>query len=165
MIPNHNSNDSSNNGGRNPTHLDEKLHFGDILSKGKKELRREEPDEQGGDSGEGHREGKEFIVTENGEQEISEEDRITGKRDVLKVRFVTWNMHDSIPKGDLTPLLGKVPIYVPPSEEEISSGKLPRLKLDASHPYQYVFSFCPFSTTVYRQLTLESSFLSVNIAS
>lgn len=38
-------------------------------------------------------------------------------------------MHESLPKGDLTPLLGPVPVYVPPTQAEIDSGLLPQLPM------------------------------------
>jgi hypothetical protein len=50
-------------------------------------------------------------------------------RPFVKIRFLTWNMHESLPKGDLTPLLGPVPAYVPPTQAEIDSGLLPQLPL------------------------------------
>ncbi|THV03175.1 DNase I-like protein [Dendrothele bispora CBS 962.96] len=55
----------------------------------------------------------------------------------LKIRIVTWNMHDSVPKGDLEELLGKVPSYTPLSP---SSGppSFPQFPLDDNHPYHLI---------------------------
>ncbi|KAH9988985.1 hypothetical protein BJV77DRAFT_1018835 [Russula vinacea] len=55
----------------------------------------------------------------------------------LKVRIVTWNMHESIPKGDLQELLGQVPTYTSPIEEH-SSTDLPRLPNNAEHAYHLI---------------------------
>ncbi|SPO39875.1 uncharacterized protein PSFLO_05356 [Pseudozyma flocculosa] len=38
------------------------------------------------------------------------------QRPSVKVRIVTWNMHESLPKGDLEVLLGRPGVYVPPEE-------------------------------------------------
>ncbi|KAJ6544832.1 inositol polyphosphate phosphatase [Mycena vulgaris] len=54
----------------------------------------------------------------------------------LKVRIVTWNMHDSVPKGDLEELLGKVPSYRP--SEIPTAGSFPQLPVDDHHPYHLV---------------------------
>lgn len=60
------------------------------------------------------------------------------ERPFVKIRFLTWNMHESLPKGDLTPLLGSVPAYVPPTQAEIDSGHLPQLPLlEAGVPPTY----------------------------
>lgn len=58
-------------------------------------------------------------------------------RDTLKVRFLTWNMHESLPKGDLTPLLGAVPAYAAPPPDELDSGRLPQLPLHDDGPPTY----------------------------
>ncbi|KAH9018468.1 hypothetical protein EDB85DRAFT_2294492 [Lactarius pseudohatsudake] len=56
----------------------------------------------------------------------------------LKVRIVTWNMHESLPKGDLQELLGEVPVSTPPSSDEHPSTNLPRLANDSNHTYHLV---------------------------
>ncbi|KAF7330418.1 Inositol polyphosphate 5-phosphatase [Mycena venus] len=53
----------------------------------------------------------------------------------LKVRIVTWNMHDSIPKGDLEELLGKVASYTTP---DVPPSGFPQLPPDDRHPYHLV---------------------------
>ncbi|KAJ6577235.1 Endonuclease/exonuclease/phosphatase [Mycena capillaripes] len=53
----------------------------------------------------------------------------------LKVRIVTWNMHDSVPKGDLEELLGKVPSYTAP---DAPTGAFPQLPAFDGHPYHLV---------------------------
>ncbi|KAL0954741.1 hypothetical protein HGRIS_003693 [Hohenbuehelia grisea] len=53
----------------------------------------------------------------------------------LKVRVLTWNMHDSLPKGNLEELLGKVPPY---SEPESTNNAFPVLPDDDVHPYHLV---------------------------
>ncbi|KAG6853783.1 hypothetical protein C0991_001372 [Blastosporella zonata] len=71
----------------------------------------------------------------------------------LKVRILTWNMHDSVPKacpsrpyllqrililqqGDLEELFGKVPLWSPSSST--SSASIPNFPATASHPYHLV---------------------------
>ncbi|KAJ6607363.1 Endonuclease/exonuclease/phosphatase [Mycena sp. CBHHK59/15] len=54
----------------------------------------------------------------------------------LKVRIHTWNMHDSVPKGDLEELLGKVPSYTTPNVPP--AGSFPQLPVDDRHPYHIV---------------------------
>ncbi|KZT29956.1 DNase I-like protein, partial [Neolentinus lepideus HHB14362 ss-1] len=69
---------------------------------------------------------------------------------VLKVRIVTWNMHDSLPKGNLEELLGVVPPYTPTPKDEEKKG-LPELSLDDSHPYHIVVvagQECPSSSGI-----------------
>ncbi|GAC72557.1 inositol polyphosphate 5-phosphatase and related proteins [Moesziomyces antarcticus T-34] len=44
----------------------------------------------------------------------SSEQAETRQRPSIKVRIVTWNMHDSVPKGDLEVLLGKAGQFVAP---------------------------------------------------
>ncbi|GAC97024.1 inositol polyphosphate phosphatase [Pseudozyma hubeiensis SY62] len=39
------------------------------------------------------------------------------QRPSIKVRIITWNMHDSVPKGELEVLLGKAGPYVPPESD------------------------------------------------
>ncbi|KAJ6513431.1 inositol polyphosphate phosphatase [Mycena sanguinolenta] len=53
----------------------------------------------------------------------------------LKIRLVTWNMHDSLPKGDLEELLGKVPSYTAP---DVPPTGFPQLPPDDRHPYHLV---------------------------
>ncbi|KAH9974841.1 hypothetical protein BJV74DRAFT_863318 [Russula compacta] len=55
----------------------------------------------------------------------------------LKIRIVTWNMHESLPKGDLQELLGQVPTYTSPIEERSPTG-LPQLPNDSEHAYHLV---------------------------
>ncbi|GMK55391.1 hypothetical protein CspeluHIS016_0204470 [Cutaneotrichosporon spelunceum] len=57
-------------------------------------------------------------------------------RNAIKVKIITWNMADSIPKGDLSVLLGEIPesaYDVPAKGDEI-----PELALENSHPYHIV---------------------------
>ncbi|SNX82617.1 uncharacterized protein MEPE_01323 [Melanopsichium pennsylvanicum] len=44
-------------------------------------------------------------------------DKQTQQRPSIKVRIITWNMHDSVPKGDLQVLLGKAGPYVAPDPD------------------------------------------------
>lgn len=53
----------------------------------------------------------------------------------LKVRILTWNMHDSLPKGEIEELLGKVPVYSGPT---VQPGAFPYLLHDGNHPYHLV---------------------------
>ncbi|KAF9448611.1 DNase I-like protein [Macrolepiota fuliginosa MF-IS2] len=52
----------------------------------------------------------------------------------LKVKIVTWNMHDSLPKGDLEELLGKVPSYSPSPPDT----PFPIFSNDDAHPYHII---------------------------
>ncbi|TRM64965.1 hypothetical protein BD626DRAFT_400217 [Schizophyllum amplum] len=58
----------------------------------------------------------------------------------LKVRVLTWNMHNGLPKGDLTEVLGHVPQYKPPpaSQDPSAPPQFPHLPSDNSHPYHVV---------------------------
>ncbi|KAJ3556613.1 hypothetical protein NM688_g1926 [Phlebia brevispora] len=60
--------------------------------------------------------------------------RLRSQPKFLKVRILTWNMHDSLPKGDLEDILG--PVY--DHEDQSSPGVLPDLPLNAQHPYHLV---------------------------
>lgn len=61
------------------------------------------------------------------------------KSKFIKVRIMTWNMHDCLPSGNLKDLLGTVPPFV---ERNINSDDerfhLPGLTLDDGHPYHIV---------------------------
>ncbi|KAF7312158.1 Inositol polyphosphate phosphatase [Mycena indigotica] len=52
----------------------------------------------------------------------------------LKIRMVTWNMHDSLPKGDLTELLGRIPPYRP----QVFESQMPQFLMEDQHPYHLV---------------------------
>ncbi|KAI0784455.1 hypothetical protein C8Q75DRAFT_778933 [Abortiporus biennis] len=60
------------------------------------------------------------------------------QRNFIKVRILTWNMHDSIPKGDLSELLGEViandPSFLPPE----SQPTLTQLSNDPNPPYHLI---------------------------
>ncbi|EJD49680.1 DNase I-like protein [Auricularia subglabra TFB-10046 SS5] len=56
----------------------------------------------------------------------------------LKVRIVSWNMNESLPKGDLSELLGHVPLYKPSDGHLIDRIRLPDLTLEPGHPYHIV---------------------------
>ncbi|KAF8072118.1 inositol polyphosphate phosphatase [Lyophyllum atratum] len=58
------------------------------------------------------------------------------RRKPLKIRIITWNMHDSVPKGDLEELLGKVPLWSSTSADP--SGVIPEFPVEAGHPYHLV---------------------------
>lgn len=58
-------------------------------------------------------------------------------------------MHDSLPKGDLDELLGKVPLWSPSSSSE--AGSIPTLPVEAVHPYHLVIvaaQECPTSSGI-----------------
>lgn len=55
----------------------------------------------------------------------------------LKIRIMTWNMHDSLPKGNLEELLGHVDPYTS-RDIPIKAGSIPYLPDDGSHPYHLV---------------------------
>ncbi|KAF9493363.1 DNase I-like protein [Pleurotus eryngii] len=58
----------------------------------------------------------------------------------LKIKIVTWNMHDSLPKGNLEELLGGVPLYTKAKTE--STSGLPNLPSEDVHPYHIVVVAC-----------------------
>ncbi|KAJ7219954.1 inositol polyphosphate phosphatase [Mycena pura] len=69
----------------------------------------------------------------------------------LKIRIVTWNMHDSIPKGDLEELLGKVPFYRAPEQP----FGFPQFPVEDVHPYHLVViagQECPSTSGIPRGL-------------
>ncbi|KAG8825868.1 hypothetical protein FRC17_008488 [Serendipita sp. 399] len=57
--------------------------------------------------------------------------------DYVKIRIVTWNMNEALPKGDLAPLLGTVPAYQNNSNTKLGL-KIPDLSLSEDHPYHFV---------------------------
>ncbi|KAF8588898.1 DNase I-like protein [Ramaria rubella] len=56
----------------------------------------------------------------------------------IKTRIITWNMHDSLPKGNLEELLGTVPLYTPSTLEAADKMALPGLSLEETHPYHLI---------------------------
>ncbi|KAI9066127.1 DNase I-like protein [Trametes sanguinea] len=58
----------------------------------------------------------------------------------IKVRILTWNMHDSLPKGDVEELLGSVPLPNPSDSlpKDDSTHSLPAFPANADHPYHIV---------------------------
>ncbi|KAF8484379.1 hypothetical protein JB92DRAFT_3028984 [Gautieria morchelliformis] len=57
----------------------------------------------------------------------------------IKTRIITWNMHDSLPKGNLEELLGSVPLFTPRSMvDDGDRMALPGLSLEETHPYHIV---------------------------
>ncbi|KAG5642058.1 hypothetical protein DXG03_003729 [Asterophora parasitica] len=59
-------------------------------------------------------------------------------RKAFKVRILTWNMHDSVPKGDLEELFGKVPLWSSNAAGPDVAGSIPVFPLEADHPYHLV---------------------------
>ncbi|KIM27535.1 hypothetical protein M408DRAFT_329976 [Serendipita vermifera MAFF 305830] len=55
----------------------------------------------------------------------------------LKIRLITWNMNESLPKGDLSALLGSVPPYQVDASSIVDLN-IPGLSLDTGHPYHLV---------------------------
>ncbi|KLT43327.1 DNase I-like protein [Cutaneotrichosporon oleaginosum] len=57
-------------------------------------------------------------------------------RNAIKVKIITWNMADSVPKGDLSVLLGDIPAsaYDIPARGD----ELPELPIEDAHPYHIV---------------------------
>ncbi|KAG8927387.1 hypothetical protein FRC01_007549 [Tulasnella sp. 417] len=53
----------------------------------------------------------------------------------LKVKIVTWNHGYTIPKGDLSQLLGVVPPYEPPDKP---TDTLPQFEAEGEHPYHII---------------------------
>ncbi|WFD30018.1 hypothetical protein MSPP1_001031 [Malassezia sp. CBS 17886] len=64
----------------------------------------------------------------------------------LKVRVLTWNMHGTIPKGDLAVLFGHVGVYPPGPPRAPCDGSgsatIPPLPLTDEHPYHIVVIAC-----------------------
>jgi hypothetical protein len=59
----------------------------------------------------------------------------------LKILIYTWNMGDSIPKGDLEVLYGKIPPYQPPPKPPTAGaagGTLPDFGNTDGHPYHLI---------------------------
>ncbi len=55
----------------------------------------------------------------------------------LKILISTWNMGDSIPKGDLEVLYGAIPAYVPPPPT-VDRAVLPDFGTAQGHPYHLI---------------------------
>ncbi|KAI6099831.1 hypothetical protein F5141DRAFT_1143826 [Pisolithus sp. B1] len=69
----------------------------------------------------------------------------------LKVRILTWNMHDSLPKGDLEELLGVVPPYDGHTQASSGPSAFPQLSSEPVHPYHLVViagQECPSSSGI-----------------
>ena len=100
----------------------------------------------------------------------------------IKVRILTWNMHGSIPKGDLEVLLGHVGEYVRPpdgwdehttsvdpgelgcycvgQEDRPRAERIPPLPLDDAHPYHIVViagQECPWANNNYLMQSLHTA--------
>ncbi|TFK70303.1 DNase I-like protein [Pluteus cervinus] len=70
------------------------------------------------------------------------------QRRVLKIKVLTWNMHDSVPKGNLEELFGKVPTYSP---DLTAGGSFFNFPSDENHPYHLVVvagQECPSSSGI-----------------
>ncbi|KIJ66753.1 hypothetical protein HYDPIDRAFT_108686 [Hydnomerulius pinastri MD-312] len=68
----------------------------------------------------------------------------------MKVRIVTWNMHDSLPKGDLEELLGVVSPHGNPKRGN-DAAAFPTLSAEPAHPYHLVVvagQECPSSSGI-----------------
>lgn len=66
----------------------------------------------------------------------------------LKIRVLSWNMHDSLPKGDLQELLGKVPSH---NSSNSQPGILPNLPEGPDHPFHLIViagQECPTSSGI-----------------
>lgn len=69
-------------------------------------------------------------------------------KSAIKVKTVSWNMADSLVKGDLEVLLGHVPPYMP---QPSSSDRLPQLEREDAHPYHLVVvagQECPTTSNI-----------------
>ncbi|KAF8515384.1 DNase I-like protein [Hysterangium stoloniferum] len=63
----------------------------------------------------------------------------TAEAAYIKTRIITWNMHDSLPKGNLEDLLGIVPPFTPRSiVDDKDRMALPGLSLEEGHPYHII---------------------------
>lgn len=60
----------------------------------------------------------------------------TPRNKSLKIRIVSWNMHDSLPSGDLEQLLGEIPPYNPTPFD--GTHRFPDLGNEDAHPYHLV---------------------------
>ncbi|KAI6155377.1 hypothetical protein BKA82DRAFT_196077 [Pisolithus tinctorius] len=69
----------------------------------------------------------------------------------IKVRILTWNMHDSLPKGNLEELLGTVASYDGCKQASFGPSAFPQLSADPGHPYHLVViagQECPSSSGI-----------------
>ncbi|KAF5392162.1 hypothetical protein D9757_001397 [Collybiopsis confluens] len=53
----------------------------------------------------------------------------------LKLKVLTWNMHDSVPKGDLEELFGRILSYTPTTT---NSSQIPQFSPTSDHPYHLI---------------------------
>ncbi|TIB64181.1 hypothetical protein E3P77_03219 [Wallemia ichthyophaga] len=75
----------------------------------------------------------------------------SGDKSAIKVKTVSWNMADSLVKGDLEVLLGHVPPFVPNSSSNPHPDRLPQLDCDDAHPYHLVVvagQECPTTSNI-----------------
>lgn len=75
-------------------------------------------------------------------------------RQAIKIRVVSWNLGDSVPKGDLSSLLGEVPPYHPPDHLVTSLPIFDETDGDG-HPYHLIVvaaQECPSASGVPRGL-------------
>lgn len=76
------------------------------------------------------------------------------ERHAIKIRVVSWNLGDSVPKGDLSSLLGEVPPYHPPDHLVTSLPIFDETDGDG-HPYHLIVvaaQECPSASGVPRGL-------------
>jgi hypothetical protein len=76
------------------------------------------------------------------------------ERHAIKIRVVSWNLGDSVPKGDLSSLLGEVPPYHPPDHLITSLPIFDETDGDG-HPYHLIVvaaQECPSASGVPRGL-------------
>lgn len=69
----------------------------------------------------------------------------------MKIKIISWNMHDSIPGGDLEQLLGPIPPHIPSSFDlPPNDCNLPDLGDDDLHPYHLVVVYVAANLCLWR---------------
>ncbi|KAG6336357.1 hypothetical protein ID866_2714 [Astraeus odoratus] len=74
----------------------------------------------------------------------------------MKIRILTWNMHDSLPKGDLEELLGSVATYEGHKPGANNLPTFPQLSAEPDHPYHLIFLWCVRHHILFGSFTEES---------
>lgn len=95
-----------------------------------------------------------LLAIRTDELDTTQANTINISRSFVKVKVITWNMHENLPVGDLTDLLGQIPAASEETCEEKTSAqdasfdsrttksydnaRLPELPLQEGHPYHLI---------------------------
>ena len=66
----------------------------------------------------------------------------SSERETIKIRIMTWNMHGSVPMGDLEVLFGRVDPNTAQVKTPKDPHRIPQLPMSDTHPYHIVVVSC-----------------------